>query len=622
MSTTKAEADLVADGEAERDYGEPREAGGADPQAPEQPRDPEPRPRRIVLPEVPDRGGLNLQFVTGADRKKAPPAKKPNPVEQAQSQAQESWERQAASLGASVAWTLERTAPQAYQGREVPCGNFPQEFTGPATITEIARAGGGGTYFVNYTDEATGKSRKIGPIKIAGAPKFNVGISDEGERNDDVEGLYFPGVPPDFRAGSAPRGGDDEWITTFDTRTGVIVKRRKGDLDREAHAMRQEPGNDSLRRELQAQMQAQQQAFADLIRRQSEDTKAMVQGMMQALERASAPKGDDTAAKFLEIERERLRADATTKSEEMKYLREKLDAEKAAAELRMSHERELAEQKLEAEKVRAEAERKAAEAKLEAERDRIAAEKAAAEERLTEANREARERVDRAHEAMLAALREKSDPMGQVSGIFSLFREFSDIAGDPEKPHGDDGKPKTKLDRFLGLIERAADHALPALEPFLKSKVEGYMAEARAGQPQVPQVAHRPQPIPQQQAPTRPQKPKVTVTPVTPAAPPVDPAQDQAADGAAIIKLVGDVTGYLDRNLAASVAAGEVSATNPRAAKMLRAYTSVDHLADELSAVAPLFGPHEAAITTLIERVRGDGRKWASDFLTSIRKAA
>ena len=77
MSTTKTEADLVADGESERDYGEPREGGGADPQATEQPRDAEPRPRRIVLPEVPERGGLNLQFVTGADRKKAPPAKKP-----------------------------------------------------------------------------------------------------------------------------------------------------------------------------------------------------------------------------------------------------------------------------------------------------------------------------------------------------------------------------------------------------------------------------------------------------------------------------------------------------------------------------------------------------------------
>lgn len=614
--TTNAEQD-VAEPEADRDYGEPRGEERAETPAPEQSREQsrehDPRPRRIVLPEVPDRG-INLQIVAGADRKKAPPPKKLNPVEQAQALAQDSWERQAASLGASVSWTLERTAPQAYQGREVPCGIFPQEFTGPATVPEIARAGGGGTYFVNYTDEATGKSRKIGPIKVAGPPKFNVGISDEGAP-DDSEGIIFQNIPSDFRAGNSQRGGDDEWVMTHDHRLGW-VRRRKGDVERESRSMQQEPSGDAIRREFQAQLQAQQQQFTEAMRRQAEDTRAIMKDMMHAMER-SAPK-EDTASKFLEIERERLRAEATTKSEEMKYLREKLEAEKEASETRMRHERELAEQKLEAERVRADAALKAAEQKLEAERDRIAAEKEAAEARLEQANREARERVDKAHEAMLAALREKSDPMGQVSGIFSLFREFSDIAGDKQEGDHEDNKPKTKLDRFLGLIEKAADHALPALEPFLKSKVGEYVAEAKVGQPPVAQVTHKPQPIPQQQAPPRQPKAKATA----PAAPAPAEAQDQAADATAILKLVGDVNDYLDRNLAASVAAGEVSATNPRAAKMLRDYSSVDKLAEELSSVAPLFGPHEPAITALIERVKGDGRKWATDFLTSLRKAA
>lgn len=624
MSTENAKVLDEEERDQERDHGEARRSDrdGAEPDEPlpDAESSPEPRseskPRRIFLPPETG-GGINLQFVP-SDKKKAPPPKKPTPVEAAQAQATETWERQAANLGDSVSWTLERTSPQAWRGREVPCGIFPQEFTGPATVTEIARAGGGGIYFVNYTDSATGKARKIGPIKIAGDPKFNVGISDEGERDrdEDGEGLFFPGMPADFRAGSTQRPEDDVWITTYDNRSGAWVKRRKSDVEREAAMMRQEPQNDALRREFMAQLAATQEAF----RRQGEETNKLVQQMMLAVERASAPK-EDVAGKFLEIERLRLQAEKAEKADELKFMREKLEADRKALEARMIHERELADTKLEAERARAEADKKAVEARAEADRERLAAEKEAAETRLSEINKQASERLDKAHEAMLAAVREKGDPMGQVSGIFSLFREFSDITGDGEKPNEED-KPKTKLDRFFGLFEKAAEKAIPALEPMLRRTVEGYMAEANAAAPKPQQIPHRPQPVSNQRPQQSQQRPPKTATspPAPEQAEGESSVDEQQADGAAVLKLVEELGDMMNRNVAPSVAAKDVAEENPRGAKMLRAYKSVDHLVDELSTVAPLFGPHEAAIMALIERAKGPGKSWCTDFLTSIRK--
>jgi hypothetical protein len=620
-----------------------------------------PPPRRIFLPDPGPTGqGVNLQFVSGQQPPaKAPPKKKLSPFEQATADAVENWEQEAANLADTVTWELERVGPVIHNNKRVSTGTFPQEFSGRVTHSVIGEIAGGGKYYVKYDDPKTGKPKKIGPFIVAGDPKMKVGVTEDNDQ-DDTESIMDFGVPMDFRASSMGKKPEpEEWINTYDQRWGW-VKRKKSDVEREGRAQQTEPALEAIKMQMHLQTEAaktqqqaqidalklQMQAQADAAKQQIESMKELVKSITDSQNRAPR---EDPATKWLEIERLRLTAEQATKTEEMKFLRDKmisdrevleakLEAERKAAdakikadrdalETKMQHEKDVAETRLTAERLRAETEKAAMEARLEAERDRIFAEKAATDARLAEAQKAANEKLEKAHETMMAMVREKSNPMDQVGNIFSLFRDFNDVMT-PEKEDNDGvakaNAPKSRLDKFLDLATNTASKLLPTLEPLAKRAVENYMEGQQQAQQQAPQPARIPQRQPQQHRP-----PKATPAPEAegvvsatdsaPPAPPPSPEETQTGIG----KLLSDVNNMIDRSVAPSVAWNTLSEEQPFYAAQLKAYTTPQQMADELTDVAgsPGFEKYQKMLLEVAKKITGIKKRWAEDFLAVVQKS-
>jgi hypothetical protein len=633
-------ASAVADDESGSNGGEPSSAP---------PRRGRP-PRRIVLPSTADGAdpstiNVGLQFVKERPKAKAEP--KQTAWEEIQSLNREEQERYLSRLAETVHWTIKRIGPHEWRGRRVPLGIFAdQECAGPVTIPIIKQLLGGGEYQVTLDDATSARATWFGPYKVLGAPRFNIGASEDNEEDD--------GVPADFRVATmlGKEAEDEEWITTYDSRLGGYIKRRKKEIEQNER-MRMYEDRDKAQT-----IDPLLQARLDAMAKQSEDMARAITALAAVV---AAPKGDDSMTKFMEMERQRLSDDKAAKVQELLYLREKLDADRKDAEANRKHEAEKAEasrkheveqaeKRFEAEKARIAEDRKSAEARLaadkaalearmESENKRLAQDRQIAEERLEAATKLSEEKLEKAHEMVMAMMKEKQNPLENFMGLLTTVREVGEIIN-PAAPGADESeKPKSIVEK---LFEKAADgisKAWPTFEPVLQQRFRDMLAESQqAGQlgfqpprqigvtqPQAPRPATKaaqqqpqPQPQPQPKAAPRPRPQEPMEQPSAGPTPP-DPAME-----AMIVKGVGEViaeiSASIERNLPPKMSWEGIQQAYPMIAPQLKAYGTPEQMAQELMVIAatPQFGHHAAVIADVAGRIVGSARPWAEGFLAAV----
>lgn len=592
--------------------------------------EPESKPRRVLLPNSPS-AGLNLQFVSAPEKKPAPKPK-PSPWEARAVTAGEDFEREAAALADSITWTLERVGPHYWNGEAVDNGTFPSEFTGPAKASTIGEIAGGGTYYVRYTDPKTGSTRKLGPIKVMGPPKSFASEESLDDRNKNR------GPTLDWRVASAPPNPeDDTWVGVYDPRSGGWVKKRKIDIEREAaRTMTVDPAIEAMKAQIAAQAAESRRATDEMAKAIGALAQSMQAQQQAALLAANAAPKEDPAAKWLEIERIRLNAEKESKTAELAYLREKLDKEAAALQLKLEHEREVAERKVEAEKERAQAEKAALEAKLDAERERLREDREAAERRAADATRLSEERAQKAHEAMMAMVKDQRDPMERIGGLLSLFRDFSDIANPQQETDGDK-PPQSRLDKLIDVMASAGKSLAPALAPAVERAVNGYMNAHMPGQqqppphvevrqiqqqpppPPPPQRNHTPPP-PQPKAPARKEAPPVAAQ--APAAPAHTPEEEEAAISGVGLLLAG-VLSAMEAGSSPTEAWQKVATDFPLYSLQFLAYDDVEKMLVDLKGLTAdaSFKAYNKQIERLIALVNGNRRDWANAFLRAAKSS-
>lgn len=553
-------------------------------------------PRRILLPDAPV-----IQLVSGQreEPRQKPPPRKPTPWEQAVGDATDSFERQAATLGSQVTWTLERVGPNFHKGQQVPCGIFPEEYTGPATSTVIGGIGGGGTYYVSFSDPATGKPRRLGPIKIAGSPRMDIGLQMQDDANGDGGYVY----PMGFEAGApnAPREKDDAWVLAHDPMLGV-VKRRMSDLERDNRSRTADPAVLELSKRLDAQAESMKALAESMTRSIAEMSKTMLA--------AAAPK-EDPSAKWLEIERARIAAEKDAKSEELRYLREKADKELALAHAKIEAERDLAEKKLEAERDKHEREKEEIRARLDAEKERIESERKLAEDRAIRASEVADKKLESSQELLMGILKDRVDPMRQMGETLGLFRELQDALGG-ESVEPEEGKPRSNKEKALEALMTGIQRMYITAEPALKQ----YFVNLAAQTKQQIMAKDSPPQI-QQKQPVQQQREEHKTEEVAAPQPTIVNTTDMVA------KMLAEVSSSIDRNVAPSVVWHNLIGAMPELALQLKAYATPEEMASEIQKLGsmPGFEKHVKKFADLAIKLTGSGKRWAEQFIAVAQKA-
>lgn len=531
----------------------------------------------------------------------------PGPFERAAVAATDDWQRQASLFADDVTWTLERTAPRLWKNKKVPLGTFAEEFHGPVGVKQIGEIAGGGTYFVTFMDPRTKAPRRIGPIHVAEGPKFTVSLQDD-ESEPESEPFSFRADPE--------ASLDSEWVESYDSRTRGWVKRRRADVEREAAR------DDPL-------IQAQFRAIEEATRKQGED---LSRAIMELAKAQAAPR-EDPMAKWLEVEKGRLAADAEAKRQELAYMKAKLDSEATEAERRRQHEQDLFERKIEAERQRAESERHALEARLQAEKERIEADRKIAQDRLEQITRISEEKIERAHETMLEMVREKSSPTDQLMNLLGTVHEVAGTLG--YTPPGGattvvDGvaKPASPVDKIVEVARAMANSSAGqklanVLIDALKSNLDKTITDA---------AIQGAQGAPKQLAPP---PPAATAAPTPPPAaaaraaagavePPHEPTAEERAQAIkSIVTMLEEIDSAMDRGLSANVAwTNVVDAVGSKMASQLSTYTDADALLAELSLMplSPEFSAHADLARRVAEKAGGPKKKWANEFIACVQK--
>lgn len=569
-----------------------------------------PKPRRVKLPS---RGNVTLNLVQGAsdEPRPEPRQRRQEPFAERAAAASATWEAEAARFADTVEWTLERVGPHYdKKNRRVPLGTFPDTFIGPITHQVLGGIGGGGHYYATTTPQDGVSSRRIGPFKVIGEPRLDVGIQIEEEPETE-------GPPTDFTAGAAANGDSDDEVEVHHPQLGIIKMRRSA-VERQQSAYANEAIQGRLDTIVRDNVEAQRRADDKFTALLAEIAKA----------RDMAPREDPTV-RFLTMERERLQAEKEARAEDAKELRLRADADRKEAADQRKHEREMAEAKAETERDRLQAEKESQEKKFEAERLRLAAEKDRAEERALEMAKINEVRLEKSHAAALAMVKTQKDPMDSLVTMLTTFQKFGDILTPPPMPSADDAgpvAPKSGIDKAIELAKLIGAKAWPSIEPGARAFFQSMVPGAAQQQQQQLQPAALPAPaptaLPRAKLAQRPAAPAAQPATTQPAAPvQVEVSKEEAAKG--LNDVLIELSSAMERNLAPNLAWAAVEQAAPLFAPQVAFYDSADMLLAHLDmmVVDPDYSSSHKPIKKIIELARGNQKKWADDFLACARRS-